>query len=416
LRDLMRNPTRRASAAIAMSAAVAVTAAGGLALSSCGDEEGAGTAPREQPAAQRGGETSFLARIIPRRPEQPTQEAGGVPAQVANLVRGLPLDRKVAQLLLLGFSGQDLTAEVFTELRRLDLGGLVVNAANYTDPNQLAALAGEALVIAEQEGHVAPWVMAPQEGGEFNALADLPPATAPADLRSDEEAADEAEEAAATLRPLGITGVLAPVLDVSPPSGTAVGRRAYSDEVRHVVRYARATIGAYRAGRVLSAPGHFPGLGSGSEDTRQGPSNVGLDLDQLRRRDLLPFSAAIAAGVPAIVVSNGLYVTDDFVTPATLSKKITTDLLRGELGFRGISITDDLADPPVTALTSIPEAAVQAVNAGADMLYISGSPDDQRAAYAAILRATRSGKISSARIDEAVGRILSVKRDYGIIG
>jgi beta-N-acetylhexosaminidase len=94
---------------------------------------------------------------------------------------------------------------------------------------------------------------------------------------------------------------------------------------------------------------------------------------------------------------------------------VATGLLKRELRFRGIAITDDLADPPITALTSVPEAAVRAVNAGADMLYISGPAGDQQAAYVAVLRAARKGEISRKRLDEALVRILSGKRDYGLI-
>jgi beta-N-acetylhexosaminidase len=375
-----------------------------------------GTQPRQRSAAQdapqRG--SSFLARLIPP-PAQARHAGPRVASSVSQLARRLPVERKVAQLFLLGFRGQDLTAPIFADLRELDLGGIVVDAPNYTGADQLAALAGEAGVIAEQEGHVAPWVIAPQEGGEANAFADLPPGSAPADLRSNAEAFDQAEQAAATLRGLGIDGVLAPVIDVAPRDSVALGPRSYSDDATEVASYARAVVAAYRSARVLTAAGHFPGLGAGTEDTRLGVAQVGSTLDQLRKRDLVPFRAAIRAGVPAVVMSHGLYATDDFVTPASLSRALTTGLLRDDLGFEGIAITDDLADPPITALTSIPDAAVRAIGAGADLLYISGPPEEQHAAYAAVLRAVRGGDIPAARLNEAVLRNLAVKRDYGLI-
>lgn len=336
-------------------------------------------------------------------------------AQVRTIARRMSVEDRVAQLFLLGFAGQDLTAPIFEQLRERGLGAIVVDEQNYVSSDQLAALTGETRVIAEQEGHVAPWVLAPQEGGEFNAFADLPPATAAAELDSAASAFDEAVEAAATLRGLGVNGVLAPVVDVAPPDGAAVGARAFSDDPRDVAGYADAVVDAYRAQSMLTAPAHFPGLGSGGEDTRLGPSQVGADLDELRARDLVPFRAAIRAGAPAITMSNGLYVTDDFVTPGSLSVGLIGGLLRRELGFRGVVITDDLADPAVTALTTIPKAAVDAVRAGADLLYVSGPPSEQEAAYAAVLRAARSGAISRARLREALLRNLSVKRNYGLI-
>ena len=337
-------------------------------------------------------------------------------AQVAALARRMPLEDRVAQLFLLGFQGQDLTAPIFTELRRRGLGGIAIDALNYVSSDQLASLAGEAGAIADQEGHVRPWVLAPQEGGEFNAFPDLPPATAPAELDSAASAFAEAQQAAAALGAAGLDGLLGPTVDVGPPEGVAVGGRSFSDDPRDVADYAKAVIDAYRAASLLTAPGHFPGIGSGTEDTRLGPSQVGSGLGQLRARDLVPFRTAIRAGAPAITMSNGLYVTDDFVTPASMSPTLIGGLLRRELGFRGVVITDDLADPGVTALTTIPRASVDAIRAGADLLYISGPPAEQQAAHAAVLKAARSGTIAPGRLREALLRNLSVKRNYGLIG
>ena len=367
--------------------------------------------------AQRTAErrTSFLARLIPPAPERRRARGPRVPRSVTDLVKRLPIERKAAQLFVLGFQGSDLNAPIFYQFRRLDLGGLVIDSGNYTDPQQLTSLAGEAVLISQQEKHVPPWVLAAQEGGDFNVFPDLPPATAAADLPSAAQAGREASEAGATLKPLGISGVLAPVVDVGIPEGAGVGARAFSDEPARVADYAREVVSAYRRKRVFSAASHFPGLGTASQSTEEGPANVGQSLAELRRRDLVPFRAAIEAGVPGIVLGHGLYVLDDFVTPASLSSGVATDLLRRELKFKGISITDDLADPPITALGSVPDAAVAAVKAGADMLYISGPAGDQQAAYVAVLRAARKGEISRRRLNQALLRILTVKRDYGLI-
>jgi beta-N-acetylhexosaminidase len=391
--------------AAAVAATLLAIGIGALALGLGADEEG----PADGPTALR---------ELPPTGTSGTAQRSGPPAarsELEALVDRLSTERKVAQLFLLGFRGQDLTAPIFRRLRELDLGGIVIDAQNYTTADQLPALAGEAEVIARQEDHLPPWVVAPQEGGEFNAFADLPPASAAAETESAAQAFAEAKQAASALAGVGIEGVLAPVVDVAPPEGIALGGRAYSDDPREVAAYATAVVDAYRAQSVLTAAGHFPGLGLGTEDTRFGPSQVAADLDELRERDLVPFRAAIRAGVPAILMSNGLYESDDFVTPGSMSRALVDDLLRGELGFEGIAITDDLADPSVTALTSIPNAAVDAVRAGADLLYVSGPAAEQEAAYDAVLGAVRRGTISSARLEQAVLRNLAVKRDYGLL-
>ena len=381
---------------------------------------GDGDDPKRLPQASRGEpkeRLSFLARLIPPAPERRREPASGpnVPRSVADLARRLPLERKVAQLFLLGFKGSDLNADIFGQLRRLDLGGIVVAGPNYSGPVLLQQLAGEAIVVSRQAKRVPPWVMAVQEGGEFNSFPDLPPADAPADIGSDADAGDQAARSAATLRRLNVTGVLGPVIDVGLAGAPALGARVYSDDPQEVAQFAAATVEAYRGARVLSAVKHFPGLGTGSADTQEGPSTVGLSVEELGERDLVPFRAAFRAGVPAVVLSHALYSTDDFTIPGTLSRKIATDLLRKRLRFRGLAITDDLADPPITFSTPVADAAVQALRAGADMLFISGPASDQRAAYVSVLRAVRRRKVSRARLNEAVLRILGAKRRYGLI-
>jgi beta-N-acetylhexosaminidase len=380
-----------------------------------GGDEPAGALPER--AGRSLARTSFLARVVPpaaRREAAP--EGPSVPRSVTDLARRLPLERKVAQLFLLGFRGRDLNAEIFRRLRRLDLGGIVVGPGNYSDPALLGQLGGEAIVIARDERHVPPWVLTVQDGGEFNSLPGLPPARAPADIASAGDAAALATETAKTLRGLNVTGVLGPVADVGLATGSALGARVYSHDPDEVSGYVDAVVTAFRAERLFGAVRHFPGLGTADQSTELGPASVGLDLAELRERDLLPFRAAIEAGVPGIVLSHALYPMSDFTRPASLSRSVATDLLRGELGFAGVAITDDLADPAITAPYSIPDAAVAALRAGADLVWISGSAGDQQAAYAAVLRAARSGRIPRRRLDEALLRALRVKEGYGLIG
>jgi beta-N-acetylhexosaminidase len=407
LRDLLPDIAAWKFALAAVLTTLMVAGIVALALGLGADEE-----PRQAGTATVRDEPPETAAEQPRERKKRSATPG---AQVAALAERMPIEERVAQLLLFGFQGQDLTAPIFERLRGQALGGIAIDAHNYTSVDQLASLAGEAGVIAEQEGNVKPWVLAPQEGGEFNAFPDLPPATAAGDLASAADAAAEAGQAAQTLGDAGLSGVLGPVIDIGPPEGLAVGERAFSADPRDVADYARAVVGVYRAQSLLTAPGHFPGLGSGSEDTRLGPSQVGSSIAELSARDLVPFRAAIRAGAPAITMSNGLYVTDDFVTPGSLSPALIGGLLRRDLGFRGIVITDDLSDPGVTAITTTPEAAVAAIRAGADLVYVSGPPSEQQAAYDAVLKAARGGQLAAGRIKEALLRNLSVKRNYGLI-
>jgi beta-N-acetylhexosaminidase len=359
---------------------------------------------------------SFLAKIVPPPPESRRGSGPAVPKSVADLARRLPTERKVAQLFVVGFAGTDTTADVFGRLARLDLGGLALTDSNYTDVTQLGTIANEAATIARERRHVPPWVFASQEGGDLNSFPDLPPTAAPADLKNAREAESEARESAKALRALGINAVLGPVIDVGgSEAGSALGSRVYSDDPDEVATYANAVVRGYRAEHVFSSAAHFPGLGATDQSTQDGPATVGLGLDELRQRDLIPFEAAIEAGVPGVTVGSALYPFSDFTVPASLSRAVDTALLRGEMRFKGVALTDDLADPAITTFHSVPDAAVMALRAGADALYISGGAGDQEAAYVAVLRAVRRGRIPRRRLDEAVGRILLAKQDYGLI-
>ena len=359
---------------------------------------------------------SFLAKIVPPRAGEQAGGEAAFPPRVAALARGMSTERKVAQLFLFGFRGTDSSADIFGRLRRLDLGGIVVSSANYVDQTQLSALTGEAAAVARQSRHVPPWVFASQAGGELNSFPDLPPTAAPADLRSARAARAEARSSASSLRALGVNAVLGPVIDVgSTETGSALGTRVYSDDPEEVAAYANATVRAYRAERVFSAPAHLPGLGATDQSTQDGPATVGLGLDELRQRDLMPFEAAISAGAPGIMIGSALYPFSDFTVPASLTRVVDSALLRRELKFKGVSMTDDLADPAITALYTVPDAAVRAFNAGADMLYISGAAGDQQAAYIAVLRAVQRGRVPRDRLNEAVGRVLLAKQDYSLI-
>jgi beta-N-acetylhexosaminidase len=395
--------------------ALGAGAAGAIVGAGQGDEETAENVPtpgRGTPEER----ISFLAKIIPPPAREQAAGSSAFPRRVAPVAKSLSTERKVAQLFVFGFRGTDATAEIFGRLRRFDLGGVVLAASNYVDQGQLSALAGEATAVAKRRRHLPPWVFTSQEGGELNTLPDLPPSAAPADLRSAGEAATEARSSASSLRGLGVNAVLGPVVDVGgTETGSALGARVYSDDPEEVSAYAKATVSAYRAERVFCAAAHFPGLGATDQSTQDGPATVGLDVDELRQRDLIPFEAAIDAGVPGVLLGSALYPFSDFTVPASLSSLVDTQLLRRDLHFKGVAMTDDLADPAITTLETVPDAAVKALRAGADMLYISGSAGDQQAAYIAVLRAVQRGRIPRGRLDEAIGRILLAKQDYKLI-
>ena len=222
---------------------------------------GGGTGPRER--------TSFLARLIPPPPGEGRGPVGAVARSRTSPAR-LPLERKVAQLFLLGFEGQDLTAPIFEQMRRQDLGGLVFENRNYLDPQQIASMAGEGTVIAADEGHVPPFVMVSQEGGEFSEFPDLPPAQAPSEFASVGEAEEAATEAAHVARRARVQRGARPGDRRRDGGGHGRARRARllgrPGEGRRLRDRGRATPTTKQ--HVMAVPKHFPGLGAAGAGAR----------------------------------------------------------------------------------------------------------------------------------------------------
>ena len=327
----------------------------------------------------------------------------------------LPLGRAVAQLFLVGFGGTDPHAPFFARLRQRDWGGVVLDRANFVNTTQLRALTAQVVNTAAAAGHTAPWVAVRQPGGDESALPGLPPAPEtdvgasgdPARARS------EAVAAARALRSLRVNMNLAPDADLAYQGGVALAR-GFGTDPATVAQLSTAAIDGYRHVGVVAVLGHFPGEGAASQDPQTGPATVGLSLADLRARDLLPFAVA-AGSTSAIQMSDALFTALDPVTPASLSPA-ALGLLRQGLRYTGIVVSGDLVAAAADGGVSVGEAAVAALRAGEDLLYVPGDPANQEQAYSAVLRALRDGRLPGARVAEAVGRLLTLKRAYGLIG
>jgi beta-N-acetylhexosaminidase len=172
-------------------------------------------------------------------------------------------------------------------------------------------------------------------------------------------------------------------------------------------------VDGYRAGRVASAVGHFPGTGAASQDPEDGIASVGLSIEELAARDLRPF-AAVTRRAPVFVVTSAVYAAYDGVTPAVHLPEVVTSLLRRRLGFGGVVMTDNLTATTAVTGTEIGQAAVDAIRAGVDVLQIPGGLREQEAAYRAVLAAVRRGEISRGRLRGSVRRIAALRARYAV--
>lgn len=270
-----------------------------------------------------------------------------------------------------------------------------------------------ALTAALRRGNSSPVPLAialDEEGGavsRFESFLPAPPAAAELGAAGDSETArHEAQTTARELRALGITWNLAPVADLGLSDG-----RSYSDDPETVIPFLRAAAAGYREENFPFCLKHFPGIGKGFADTHDSAVTVDIPRDELQREDLRPFAALIAetpATDFAVMVGHVRYPALDDV-PASLSPAVITDLLRNELGYDGVVITDNITMGAVAQHYPPGEAARRAIAAGADIILVSHDYGAAIEAYNAILQALKTGAISEERIDTSVKRILRMK-------
>ncbi len=297
-------------------------------------------------------------------------------------------------------------------LGSIDWGGVVFTRQNFVSDGQMGALANDVVTAIKGAGPVSPLLAADQPGGSGTALPDLPPASE-ATIGTASAASSQAGLAGTKLKALGFNMILAPLADVDIAGGGALSGQLYATDPDTVASFSRAAVLGYKAAGIISAPGHFPGTGAASADPDQMTATVGGSLAQLEDHDLVPF-AQLAHDSPVIVMSNASYAAFDGVTPAGLLPQ-AVQLLRRTYGYQGVVMTDDL-DATLQATGSGPGAvALEALQAGDDLLYISGPPSEHQAAYAAVLAAARRSASVRALVHEALLRDLSLKARHGVL-
>jgi beta-N-acetylhexosaminidase len=346
--------------------------------------------------------------------DQPDPLAGISTETVARVQQMTP-DQLADQVLLLGFDGTDDSAEIVDDVRSRELGGVFVDTPNWTGAASGSALVGAIRTAGRGDGRIPPLIVAAQEGGRYRAFDDLPPEQTELEIgdSGSVEAAEEwAKQTAESLRSAGFDMNLFPVADIATLD-SPIADRGFSDDPNTVIELTAAAIRGCNDAGLACAALHFPGLGAASEDTDQGPATVGLDAATIESRDAAPFAFGIAEGMPAVVLSLAFYAAYDPVTPGALAEPVATELLRDQLGFSGVAITDDLGAGAVRSGYSVPKAAVAALAAGSDLIQID-SPEDQKGVADAIAAAVDSGKLDESRLEQAAARVLELKRVRGL--
>src|SRR5215510_7164922 len=326
----------------------------------------------------------------------------------------LSLTEKIGQLFMVGFEGTEVTPELEVWLATYGWGGMIIFGRNVESPAQLLALTHGLQAAARAHGHPPLLIAVDQEGGRVARLKApftiFPSAAIVGQTGSEQPAYNVGEAIATELRAVGINMDMAPVLDVrTNPANTVIGDRAFSTEPQGVARLGTAFMRGMHAAGVLSVGKHFPGHGDTFLDSHVALPVCERTVVQLNACELLPFQAAIAAGLEAMMTAHVVYNAWDAHLPATLSSSILTGILREKMGFQGVIITDDLGMAAVSETMPWEEVPVQALSAGIDLLLICHHRERQEQAYARVLSAVQRSELPEALVDRAVARVQALK-------
>ena len=325
------------------------------------------------------------------------------------------LEALCGTLLVGGFHGTEVPASFAEALRRGALGGAVVFKRNLTgDPEQAAALNAALARAASRDAP--PLLAVDQEGGRVARIKapalELPPMLRLASTNDESLVEEAGQVSAAELSALGFTMNFAPVLDVhTNAANPIIGDRAFGTEPERAARFALAFARGMAAGGILACGKHFPGHGDTTTDSHLELPVVTHDRARLDRVELLPFRLAAAANLPALMTAHVHYPALDEV-PATLSHRIATDLLRGELGYRGVLISDDLEMRAIADRYGYGEAAVLAVLAGCDALLVCSDEVALGLALDGLIARAERDASFRARCEQAAERVLTMRRSH----
>jgi beta-N-acetylhexosaminidase len=323
--------------------------------------------------------------------------------------------RHIGQLAIVGFNGHGLPVEVRQIAREFDLGGVVLFARNVQEPEQVAELSRESQALAAE---IPLWVSVDQEGGRVARLkqpfTEWPPMQTLG--RAGDEALAErfARALAAELKAVGISLDYTPVLDVlTNPTNPVIGDRALADRAEDVARLGAVIIRTLQAEGMAACGKHFPGHGDTSVDSHFDLPLIEHPPDRLEAVEFVPFTAAIAADVAAIMTAHILVPALDEERPATLSPAIVDGILRKKLGHPGLILTDDMAMKAISRRYGLSEASVLAIAAGCDgVLMCAPQPEDQMTALQAVIYAVEQGRLSQQRVEDALARQRKVKERF----
>lgn len=341
---------------------------------------------------------------------------------INDIIQNMTLDQKLGQMMIVQFVGSTYLPDISAMINQYNVGAVLLFTANNNIINrpQLTDLIQSMQHDSTKNG--IPLALAiDQEGGYVDRLVDLdgprPSATSIGATNDPSKALAEGIRDASDLASYGFNLNLAPVVDVNTVYNPQMYGRTFGTNPDIVTRMAEAYLqGLQQSGKVFGTLKHFPGLGDVATDPHVGVADVYRSKSQLEAIDWAPYRALIQQGnVHAIMVTHDVLHEIDGSAPSSLSYKVVTGILRDELGFQGVVVTDSLTMQGLTAFYTESQAAALAVEAGCDLLMGASTPRDVASMIQGIKQAISSGAISMQRIDDSVRRLLTMKYELGLL-
>ena len=324
----------------------------------------------------------------------------------------------VGEILIMGFDGLDVPSDVEKMIQEHWVGNVILFQRNIASATQLGNLTQTLQNAAMKADHVAPLIICTdQENGTVGRLGSfvpgLPGSMALGAAGSVDLAYRIGQETGHLLMSLGINTNLAPVMDVNNnPDNPVIGVRSFGDQPLTVSLLATAMFQGLQDAGVIACGKHFPGHGDTAVDSHRGLPVISHPRHRLEALEWVPFVHAIANGIDTLMTAHVVFpgIESDPNRPATLSSRVLTDLLRNELGFSGVMMTDCLEMDAIAKTVGVGRGAVEAVMAGADMVLVSHRRDRQMEAIEALVQAVLDQELSLNRLREAYQRVLGLKR------
>jgi beta-N-acetylhexosaminidase len=331
-------------------------------------------------------------------------------------IKGMTLEEKIGQMIIAGIEGYTINENERKLIRDYHIGGFILFSRNIENPDQLLEM-NNSLKNENSINKTPLFISVDEEGGRISripkAIKNLPSNKLIGNINNEKFSYEIGKLLAEKVKAFGFNMNFAPVLDInSNPKNPVIGDRAFGSTVEVVRDLGYQTMMGIKSGDVIPVVKHFPGHGDTSVDSHIGLPSVENDLERLKGFELIPFETAINNGAECVMVAHILLPKIDAENPATLSTTIITDILRKQLNFDGVVITDDMTMGAITKNYDLSTAAVQAVRAGNDIVLVAHEYENALATIDALKEAVQAGKIAEQRIDQSVYRILKLKQRY----